>query len=226
MHRRIVMQRFSKITLGCVLLFVAACNANSDAVSVLQADNTSLHATIAFYEGMAPTMTAQASAANQKVATLQATLTAVLAANRDLMARLNASAPQPTAPPVAAVPAADNGTPDASAGNGFSFAEVVTAKGKDNSNCAVNRTSTFSVNDPRIYVMADVRNFKSGTSVAVKWSGADFSRDDSLSLEVSGKRACIYFYIEPQTLSLKPGDYTVTVSAAGVSSTPVQFTVQ
>lgn len=74
--------------------------------------------------------------------------------------------------------------------------------------------------------MADVRNFKSGTSVAVKWSGADFNRDDTLSLQVNGSRACIYFYIEPQTLNLKPGDYTVSMSAAGLSSTPVQFTVQ
>lgn len=83
------MQRVLKIALSLMLLLlVVACNANSDAVRVLQADNTSLHATIAFYESIAPTMTGQASAANQKVATLQATLTAVLAANRDLMANL------------------------------------------------------------------------------------------------------------------------------------------
>ncbi len=76
--------------------------------------------------------------------------------------------------------AATAGTPDASAGNGFSFAEVVTAKVIDSSNCAANKISTFSVSDPRIYVIADIRNFKSGTSVAVKWSGTDFSRDDTL----------------------------------------------
>src|SRR5262249_25954340 len=160
------------------------------------------------------TMTAQATILAQKMATAQTDLATARAQIRDLTARLNAGAPQPTAI-TANGTAPDNsgnsvpgavGTQQAQSSNGFSFAEVVTAKGIDESTgCATTKSSTFSVNDNRIYVVGDVRNFKSGTNFVAKWAGGDLSRENDWTSKNSGNQICIFFYIEPKTVGLKAG---------------------
>ncbi len=225
------MQQFWKITSGLMLLLVAAaCNANSDAVRVVQANNTSLQATIASYESLGPTMTAQATAMALKMATMQSDLATARSQVKELTAQLNASVSQPSdgGAPNTSAAGTDNGTPvppGTQSPAGFTFAGVVTAKGADANGCAMNETTKFSVNDSRIYVVADVRNFKTGTNFTAKWAGAEFSRDDSWKATSSGDQICIYFYIVPKALGLKAGDYTVTMTATGLSSPPVQFSV-
>ena len=235
------MQGIIKISAGLMLLIVAAaCNSNSDAVRVLETENTSLRATVAAYQGVGPTMTAQATLVSQKMATMQTDLATSRAQVRELTARLNSgnaqSQPQPTiigganvtAMPDAITPGAP-GTPQAgnSANGGFSFAEVTTAKSiDDGTSCATNKASTFSVNDNRIYVVADVRNLKSGMSFKANWAGTDFTRENNWTSKRDSAQLCIYFYIEPKTLALKAGAYTVTFAAPGLSAPAVQFTVQ
>lgn len=223
---------------GFLLLIVtAACSANSDAVRVLETENTSLRATVASYQSAGPTMTAQSTIAAQKMATMQTDLSTARAQVRDLTAKINTGVgqaqPQPTAIAGANNPAVQDpitpgapGTQQASY-NGFAFAEVVTARSiDDSSGCANAKSNTFSVNDNRIFVVADVRNLKGGTSFKASWAGTDFSRENNWTAKRDSAQLCIYFYIEPKTLALKPGEYTVTFGAPNLSATPVQFTVQ
>jgi hypothetical protein len=232
------MQQIFKYIPGFMfMIMAAACNANSDAVRVLETENTSLRATVAAYQSVGPTMTAQATLASQRLATLQTDLTTARAQVRDLTAKLNTGGGQPQLQPTliagANNPAAQDpitpgapGTQQATY-NGFAFAEVVTAKSIDDATgCASAKSSTFSVNDNRIFVVADVRNLKGGTSFKASWAGTDFTRENSWTAKRDSAQLCIYFYIEPKTLALKPGEYTVTFGAPNLSATPVQFTVQ
>ena len=76
-------------------------------------------------------------------------------------------------------------------------------------------------------MIADVRNFKRGTVFTVNWTnGADFSHQNTWTVPNDGAQICVHFYIEPKTLSLKAGSYTVTLSTPSLSSQPVQFTIQ
>ncbi len=232
------MRQIFKYIPGVLLLVVsAACNANSDAVRVLETENTSLRATVAAYQGAGPTMTAQTTLAAQKLATIQTDLTTARAQVRDLTAKLNTGSAQAQPQPTLAAGAnnttmQDPITPGApgtqQVGNGaFAFAEVVTARSiDDGTGCAASKSTTFSVTDNRIFVVADVRNLKGGTSFKASWAGTDFTRENNWTAKRDSAQLCIYFYIEPKTLALKPGEYTVTFGAPNLSATPVQFTVQ
>jgi hypothetical protein len=225
------MQRLSLIPLSLLLLlFAAACNANSDAVRVLEAENTSLRATVASYQAAGPTMTAQVTTMAQRLATAQSDLGTARAQVKDLTAKLNSSAQPPSQVIVQDTPGASGSTEqaaNASAPTNFAFADVSTAKGVDSmTGCAVNKSNTFAVTDPRIWLVADVRNYKGGTNFVAKWSFGDFDREFNWTVPQGGKQVCVNFYIEPKTLGLKAGTYTVTLSATGLTSDPVQFTVK
>ena len=228
------------ITAFIVAFAVAGCNANSDAVKVLETDNTSLRATVDSYQSMGPTMTAQASILTDKLTAAGATITAISATNAALMSQMNASAGQsttvivtpgvPQPGPQAGTPLAGNGGAGGAAASGdssFAFASVVTAKAKGNDGCASGESSAFLPTDAMIWVIGDVRNFKRGTVFTVNWSnGADFSHQNTWTVPNDGAQICVHFYIEQKTLSLKAGSYTVTLSTPTLSSQPVQFTIQ
>jgi len=236
------MQRMYKTTLGLsLILLLAACAPNSDAVSILGTQNTSLQATVTAFQSYGPTMTANALMATK----VQATLAAVMVQNKELTQKLNAQAPQPTIPIAARSAVMDSATaapgnnasgvqPTAAgasgssvtAPNGFSFADVSTSKAIDSASCAVNKAASFAATDPKIYVVADVRNLKKGTAFTAKWSGPDLTREDSWTAPANRSQLCIYFYIEPKTLGLQGGAYTVTLSATGLDGNPVQFSIQ
>jgi hypothetical protein len=232
------MQRIVIIVFGFVVAaLVAACNANSDALHVVESTNVSAAATIASYENMGATVTAQATKMNEKLAEAQVQLTAVNSQVKELTSKMNAGASQPVVVPAAGMstgqldgtPVANN-TPAAaqnSAGStAFSFANVVTAKGKDNDGCAVSASSTFNANDASIWVVAEVHNYKRGTVFTAKWAGDNFSREDTWTIPSGGAQICVHFYIQPKTLTLKAGNYTVTMSAGDVTAQPVQFIIQ
>jgi hypothetical protein len=238
------MQRIYKTTLGLsLILLMAACAPNSDAVSILGTQNTSLQATVTAFQSYGPTMTANALMATR----VQSTLAAVMVQNKELTQKLNAQAPQPTIPIAArsavmdsatAGPGNASGVQPTSSGssgssgssvtapNGFSFADVSTSKAIDSASCAVNKAASFAASDPKIYVVADVRNLKKGTAFTAKWNGPDFTREDSWTANANRPQLCIFFYIEPKTLGLKGGDYTVTLSATGLNGNPVPFSIQ
>jgi len=229
-----VLQRILLAVPLTVLLFlVAACNPNSEAVSVLESENRSMRATLTAFKDTAMTMTVQSTAVAQRMSTMQSQLTAVNAQIKDQTARNNSVAAQATQPP-AQVPQMTPNTNNGGAGGastqaaptGFAFVEVVTARKIDTDGCAASAISTFTTTDSRIYVVADVRNFKSGTNFTAKWVGNNLNREDSWKARSGSSRLCIYFYIEPKTLELQAGSYTVTLAATGLESSPVQFTVE
>src|SRR5712691_11476607 len=94
--QRIVNYAAAIITALIASFAVAGCNANSDAVKVLETDNTSLRATVDSFQSMGPTMTAQASILTDKLAAAEMTITAASATNAALMSQMNANAGQST----------------------------------------------------------------------------------------------------------------------------------
>jgi hypothetical protein len=238
--------KFAIISMGIIGLFVlalTACNTNSDAISVLQAENTSLHATLAAYQNIGPTVTAQATANGLKLATAQADLGTARAQNRELITRLNGGSANSsmTMQQTGSSGAMDTTAGGASAGNNnpqvaptpapadpnaFAIAGVTTTKKTDADGCATTSSNQFSTTDAEIWVVADVRNYKRGTSFTAKWSGNDFSHENSWTINSSGAQICVHFYIEPGTLEMAAGTYTVTLSADGAAPQSVTFTVQ
>ncbi len=223
------------LVLGVALILViSACTPSSDAGRILESDNTSLRATVNYYEKLAPTMTAQAVNSSQKIATLQSDLNAARAQVKDLTNRLNTGAVQPTlASNLVSAGTLPPGDPGGLAGTpgtpsaGLVFERVVTARGKDYEGCPVNEATTFSTDASMVYVIAKVRNFKRGMIFTARWTAEGFKRDtDQWTANQSGAQMCIHFFIEPRTLGLKAGTYTVIMAAGDVESKPVQFTLQ
>ncbi|HLY26834.1 MAG TPA: hypothetical protein VKQ72_10875 [Aggregatilineales bacterium] len=208
-------------------LVVAACNANSDAVSILQTTVTSQDATIAAYENLGATVTAQATSLSDDLVKAQNDLATSRAQVRDLTARLNASA-QPASISVSGG-SADNtasgaaGTPQPA---GLNFTKVSTSKSTDASGCAQNETTTFNMTDPSIWIVAEVNNYKRGTVFSAKWQGDNFNRQDDWTVSSDGAKLCVHFYIKPSALNLTAGSYSATISASGQTSPSVQFTIQ
>jgi hypothetical protein len=142
------------------------------------------------------------------------------------------SVPTP-APTIAAqsVDPAQTAAP-ARAPSGMALEGATMAKGKDeNTGCAVNQTSTFSLDDPQIYVIVTVRNFKRGTKFEARWTGGNaFETANDWTTSSGGSEMCVHFYIEPATLQLSAGTYSVVVAATDSSgtaeTTPLQFTLQ
>src|SRR5215510_11028842 len=220
------------ILIFCVILplFMAACGGNSDAVNILQSENTALRATLESYQGLGPTATAQAILASQKQATMQTELSTLRAQVQELTSRLNsqASAQNPQIQPVQA-----NGTPIASGGTpapggtaqptGLAFDQLVTTKGKDPNGCAVGQSNIFAVSE-QIWVVTKVMNLKGSVTFTAKWSGSGVSDQYTWSVTNNGTPICVHFYIDANTLTA--GDYTVTLSAPGASSASANFKVQ
>lgn len=119
------MRQFVILIVGIAGLGIlgSGCNpGTSDAARVLEADNSSLRATIAFYQSLDPTNTAVANDYNGRMATLQSDLDRSRQEVRNLTLRLNSfSQPTPGANvavnPTAYVPPAI--TPGVNPGGGF-----------------------------------------------------------------------------------------------------------
>jgi hypothetical protein len=214
-------------------LLIVGCNANSDAIQILQSENTSLQATVTAQAGAVASATAisgQLVVAKTQIASMRVQMD-------KQTAQMNAQGPQPTT--VQVPPAASSGGSSQGAGKtgvaaappdstSFSFGKIVTARGKNNDDgCAVNATDTFLVTDPAVWVIAEVHNFKRGTVFSAKWSGGtNFTHENTWTVPNGGAQMCIHFYIEPKTLGLTEGSYSVTISAPNLDPQQVAFTLQ
>src|SRR5262245_44468294 len=128
-------------------LMIVGCNANSDAVQILQSENTSLQATVTAQAGAVASATAvsgQLVAAKTQIASMRIEID-------KKTAQLNAQGPQPNTvqvpPPASSGSGSSQGTGIGQKGsaasapgdpNAFSFGKIVTAKGKSGDDgCAV-----------------------------------------------------------------------------------------
>lgn len=135
--------------------------------------------------------------------------------------------PPPAAPPSNQDPQQGAATVAPSSGDSaFAITSVVTSKGKDADGCATNPATVFNDTDTNIWVIAEVENYKSNTKFTATWSGNEFKHENSWAIPSGGSKICIHFYIEPKTLNLKAGNYTVTMSAPNASPISAEFTVQ
>lgn len=255
-----------------LLLLVGACSGNSQAASVLESDNISLRATIAFYEALGPTMTADSALMQQQLATVQAALDQSRQEVRNLTVRVNGMTQPGTVVAVNTTPLAAT-DPNAAAGqaalptlpsntgdgfgsvratptplpqvvttpvggpvsvqatSGMVLDQIVTARGQDENGCAVDQTTTFSVtSDARILVITVARNFRSGTIFMTRWQGPnEFLQQYEWTSDSGSDSMCVHFYIEPASLQMAPGNYTVTFvatdSSGTIESAPIPFTV-
>lgn len=221
---------------GLLLTTLAACgNGDSDAVRVMQNNtNGTISALNSSLRTAEATITAMGTAA-MRLTRAQSDLATVRAQNSDLLARQNAATPAPPAQvasdgstPGTQAQAAITGTPPAGASGGMILEKVVTAKGIDASNgCAVGESVNFSVTDSKIWVIATVRNLKKGVTFTANWAGGDFKKDFTWTADFASAKTCVNFYIEPKTLGVKPGDWTVSVTAPDTTAVnPVTFKVQ
>lgn len=92
---------------AALLLFGTACGGNSEAARIVEADNTSLRATISHYQALDPTMTAQAAVWTQQIATLQADLNQAREQVTRLTVQMNTGVTGGTGAPVAVLPTTD-----------------------------------------------------------------------------------------------------------------------
>lgn len=115
--------------------------------------------------------------------------------------------------------------------SGLVLEKLSTSRGKDDtSGCGVDLASTFRASDKQIWVAVTARNFRAGTKFAAKWAGTNFTRQDDWTTDQGGTKTCVHFYIEPSTLKMQAGVYTVSMSATESNGTaietgPLQFTV-
>lgn len=105
---------------------------------------------------------------------------------------------------------------------------IVTARAVNNADgCATNEITLFNTTDRQIWVVAYVRNLKAGTAFKSIWNvGGDAPREYPYTSNFNAAKTCINFYIEPRTLGVNAGDYTVTVSGGTGVSAGASFKVQ
>jgi hypothetical protein len=245
------MRRIGILTALVLVLLIAACNTGvSDAQLVMQSN---ANGTIAALNGqlrtaestlaVVETLTLQLEQARTRLAIEQSNLDAERAKVAQLIAQQNSTIPnaptpppnpgggggQPVVAPVSAPTSAPAVTPTPAV-NAFAIEQVVTAKGTNNADgCAVNPTTTFTSTDQRIWVVATVRNLRQGIVFTSKWVlGVDAAntKEFTYTSNFARARTCINFYIEPRTLNIGSGDYTVTLSASeGGAGGSVSFRV-
>lgn len=124
----------------------------------------------------------------------------------------------------------EGGPVSVQASSGMALDQIVTARGQDDNGCAVNPTTTFTLNDSRILVITTARNFRTGTVFMTRWQGPnEFLQQYDWTSDSSADEMCVHFYIEPAALQLSPGSYTVTFmatdSSGTIESAPIPFTV-
>jgi hypothetical protein len=186
-------------------------------ISALTSTVSALEATVTALGGTATQM-AQVQADN---ATFQAQQT---------VSQLNNSA---TSVSQATPPASQNQTPPANNSgsvsigtpNGFALDAPVTAKTLDGNGCAINPATTFSTTDTKIWVVAKAHNLKKGEVFTANWAGT-ITHQDTWTANYSAVVTCIHFYVQPQTLNMGAGDWTVTLSAADAQGASATFTLQ
>ncbi len=219
---------------------LAACgNGDSDAMRVMQSNT---NGTISALSNRLKTAEATITAMGTSVLRLeraQSDLATTRAQNNDLIARQNAATPIPQSggqPSTGATPGTQNqgsgqtisATVPAGTPGSVLIEKVVTAKGVDAaSGCAVGESVSFSVSDAKIWVIATVRNLKKGVVFTSNWSGGDIKKDFTWTADFASAKTCVNFYIEPKTLGVKPGDWTVNITTSdAVAGQPVNFKVQ
>lgn len=167
-------------------------------------------------------------------AQLLATLRAVIPPTQQVVQGAGAGTPslntQPELPGLAAantpVPSTDGA---AGSATGTQYTAIVTASGVNSEDgCAVGIRNAFSTSDTEIYLTMRAFNVRAGTIMSAMWSldGAVMYDDFSFSVAEDDDDFCIWFSIDPATVTFTPGNWTAQFFANGTPIEPAaQFTI-
>lgn len=120
--------------------------------------------------------------------------------------------------------AAPNTTPNP---NQPSVTNITVAPQVGPDDCAVNPTTSFTVNDSAIYVVATANNITPGTTISTDWlvNGAlAINYDWTPDFEING--ACIWFFIDQTEVEFTPGNWQVQFNINGTpQGQPATFSI-
>lgn len=116
--------------------------------------------------------------------------------------------------------------PDAS--GAVQFGQVVTAGGIGQGNRPMDESSTFDMNAPIIYVVAEAERVEAGTTMFARWyrDGEPFEDTPVITADRDYTDTFVEFHIEPDQVQLEPGRYSVQIFANGNPGPTVDFTVR
>lgn len=121
------------------------------------------------------------------------------------------------------------GDDNTSSGDGptMQIEQVVTAGAVGEGNNPLDVRSTFSPNDPVIYVVALARDVTVGTTVQTRWSHAGVLFEDSPPIVAEGEypETYIEFHIRPAEGGFEPGSYAVQFFINGEPGPTARFDV-
>ena len=107
-----------------------------------------------------------------------------------------------------------------------SLQNITMAPGVGSDDCAVNPTSSFSVDTPEIYVVATGVNITAGTNVAARFAiaGQEIRHDFTPDFDIDGN--CLWFFIDQNDLAFTAGTWSVLLELNGTAaSSPIPFTI-
>jgi len=247
MCRRYVFVLLALFT-GIAFALVACNTGEPDAVRVMQANSDG---TIAALNNHLKTLEATNAAVSTTQYLLETARTRVAdeqARNTQLLSQQNATtnpfnpvsaAPIVTQPggvagptPGAVIPGGNGavtGTPaPVGTPGGLQIDRVTTSRATNGADgCALNETTAFTSADARIWVVAYIRNLRTGVVFTSRWTIGSETKEFSYTSNFNSARTCINFYIEPRTLNIAVGTYSVAIATTdGLTSPPASFTVQ
>lgn len=218
------------VLLALALLIISACSAleapdpaatlqanrlayEAEATSIAQAAQaqaTEINGTAVAAE----TIVAQGDLVNQQ---LLLTLRAVIPPTQQLVNEGDVATPGHVASPapggmvVATAPGANPDGGQASDGGGTLFTQVRTALTvRDSDGCADTLMDVFPADVQRIYITTRALNIRAGTVMRVQWTyEGDPAFSESFTVGQDDDDFCLWFYIEPMSIALSPGNWTV-----------------
>jgi hypothetical protein len=103
---------------------------------------------------------------------------------------------------------------------------ITMAPGVGSDDCALNPTSSFTLDTAEIYVVATGVSITAGTNVAARFAiaGQEIRHDFTPDFDIDGN--CIWFFIDQDDLPFVAGTWSVQLELNGASaSSPIPFTI-
>jgi hypothetical protein len=106
------------------------------------------------------------------------------------------------------------------------LSNIVTAEAVDDSDCAVNPTSSFSTDTAQIYVVAVAAGFQPGsTTVTSRWR-QEGTEVVTFEFNPDFIEGCMWFFIDQTDIAFTPGNWSVELEInGGLVGAPLPFTI-
>jgi hypothetical protein len=108
------------------------------------------------------------------------------------------------------------------------FTEIQTAASvRESDGCADAIQTQFSPGTQQIYLTARALNIRTGTRLDVEWRfEGELVWQENWTVLVDSADFCLWFYIDPATVSFSPGNWSVQLFADGITTgTPAAFSI-